>query len=175
MEAMLRLDGVWSAGNNALLRAVVQAGAAADARTGDTIALFLGFRLPNCINLTKDGLHTQIEVFDVEILQFKNNADIPGVSGIYIRKIRLFSEYRIDFFFLTFRRNRLAGQTDHFLETGISENLHPPIGQQLVTKCLAPCREEIQGIRLIVNGADAANLRCADLIHGGKRQHSAEL
>lgn len=46
MEAMLRLDGVWSAGNNALLRTVLQAGATADARIGDTIALFLGFRLP---------------------------------------------------------------------------------------------------------------------------------
>ena len=49
------------------------------------------------------------------------------------------------------------------------------IGQQLVTKRLAPCREEIQGIRLIVNGADAANLRCAVFIYGGKGQHSAEL
>lgn len=49
MEAMLRLNGVLFAGNNALLQAVVQAGVAADARIGDTIALFLGFRLPNCI------------------------------------------------------------------------------------------------------------------------------
>ena len=34
MQTMLRLDGVWPAGNNALLRAVVQAGAAADAGVG---------------------------------------------------------------------------------------------------------------------------------------------
>ena len=149
MEAMLRLNGVLFAGNNALLRAVVQAGAAADARIGDTIALFLGFCLPNRINLTEDGLHAQIEVFDVEILQLKNNADIPGVSGIYIRKIRLFREYRMDFFLLIFRRHRLAGQTDHFLEPGISENLHPSIGQQLVAERLSPCREEIQKIRLM--------------------------
>ena len=98
MEATLRLNGVLFAGNNALLRAVIQAGAAADARIGDTIALFLSLRLPNRINLTEDGLQAQVEVFDVEILQLKNNADIPGVSWIYIRKIRLFSKYRIDFF-----------------------------------------------------------------------------
>ena len=76
---------------------MVQAGAAADAGIRNAIAFFLGFRLSNRINLTEDGLHAQIEVFDVEILQLKNNADIPGVSGIYIGKIRLFREYRIDF------------------------------------------------------------------------------
>ena len=84
MEAMLRLNGVLFAGNNTLLRTVVQAGAAADARVGDTIALFLGFRLPNRINLTEDGLHAQIEGFDGEILQLKNNADIPSIFGINI-------------------------------------------------------------------------------------------
>ena len=84
MEAMLRLNGVLFAGNNALLRAVVPAGAAADTRIGDTIALFLGFRQPNRINLTEDGLHAQIEGFDGEILQLKNNADIPSIFGINI-------------------------------------------------------------------------------------------
>ena len=84
MQAMLRLDGVWSAGNNALLRTVFQAGATADARIGDAIAFVLGFRLPNRIALTEDGLHAQIEVFDGEILQLKNNADIPSIFGINI-------------------------------------------------------------------------------------------
>lgn len=142
MQTMLRLDGVLLAGNNALLRAVFHTGATADADLCDTIALFLGFRLPNRINLTEDGLHAQIEVFDVEILQLKNNADIPGVSGIYIRKIRLFSEYRIDFFLLMVSRRHLAGQTDHFFEPSISEKLHPSIGQQLVAERLASCREK---------------------------------
>ena len=58
MEAMLRLNGVLFSGNNALLRAVFQAGTTADACIGDAIALFLGFRLPNRINLTEDGIHT---------------------------------------------------------------------------------------------------------------------
>ena len=61
MEAMLRLNGVLFAGNNALLRAVIQAGAAADARIGDTIALFLSLRLPNRINLTKMGFTSKLK------------------------------------------------------------------------------------------------------------------
>ena len=43
----------------------------------------------------------------------------------------------MNLFLLILRRYRLAGQTDHFLEPGISENLYPSIGQQLVTKRLA--------------------------------------
>ena len=108
---------------------MVQAGAAADAGIGDSIAFFLGFRLPNRIALTEDGLHSQIEVFDGEIPKLKNDADIPGFTGVYICKIGLFSEYRMNLFLLILRRYRLAGQTDHFLEPGISENLYPSIGQ----------------------------------------------
>lgn len=97
MQAVLRLNGVLLTTNNAFLRAVVQAGAAADAGLGNMIALFLGFRPTDRINLAEDGLHAQVEVFDGEIPELKNDADIPGISGVHIGKIWLLCEYRIDF------------------------------------------------------------------------------
>ena len=61
MKAMLRLDGIFLTGNNALLRAMVQISIAADAGFGDTIPFFLVFRPTNGINLTEDGLQPKLK------------------------------------------------------------------------------------------------------------------
>ena len=84
MEAVLRLNGVFLAGDDALLRTVLQTNAAADAGIGDAIAFFLRCVQTDGIGLSEDGIHTQVEVFNDEVLQFKDDADIPGISGINI-------------------------------------------------------------------------------------------
>lgn len=57
MEAMLRLNGVFLAGDDALLRAVIQAGAAADTGVSDAISFFFHRTQTDGIGFSEDGVH----------------------------------------------------------------------------------------------------------------------
>ena len=97
MQAMLRLYMEWAPCCDTSLRTVFLAGSAPDTGVTDPIALWLSHCAADLIDLTEDGVYPKIKILNSKALQLKNDADISGLIGIDIRKVRLLAEYRIDF------------------------------------------------------------------------------
>lgn len=159
VQAVGGLDAVRRAGLYALLGAVGQAGAAANTIFRNSIS---SVDISPCISkdiiLSENGFHAQVEILDFSPVDFEYNANVPGIAGVDVGKIWLFSEDNIYplFLFILRRGDSFRGEPYHLLELGVAQNLHPTIRKQLPAEVLAPGGEEVHPVRLIVYGADVA-------------------
>lgn len=92
MKAVFLLNLIRSPRSNTSLRTFCLTGSAADAAVGDYISLFLYCSISQRINLAENRIDTEIKVFDISLIDAKDDADITGVAGIDIGEIRLFFE-----------------------------------------------------------------------------------
>ena len=174
MQTMLRLDTIRFVCLDTTLRTVGFAGTTLDAVVGDAEALLFRLCMAHREVGTVDGAHAKVEVFYLGIADDKDDANGAGVTGIDVHQVGLFLEDDVLPVFLFFVWHRLGNsrEANHLFELCQGVNLHVYVIDQLLTEVLSASSIEIYGIRLVVNSTDAAHLRMAVLVNGGKCQNA---
>ena len=126
---MILIDHKWTAFLNTPLRADTLTSSAADAFFTDHIPFFLRFCISQRIGLPENGIDAQIEILHLALVDAEHDADVSSIARIDIGQIWLFLKDLVPPFLLLFLRHRIrpAGETDHFLISGIAQNLDSAI------------------------------------------------
>lgn len=126
VQTVLLMDDTGTSFLNRLLRADTDTFSTADTFIRNQVSLWRNFSVSNRVAFPENRIHSQIKIFDGHISYTENDADTAGVSGINVRKIRLFFKNQIPPFLPRLFRNRFyrPGQTNHLFIHGIAEHLH---------------------------------------------------
>ena len=103
---MLLLNPIGRSFHNGSLWAKSNTVSAADTGVCDLIPILRNFPISNRVTLPENGVDPKMKVFYGHIRDSDNDADVTGVSGIYIFKIRLFLKNQITPLILFIGRNR---------------------------------------------------------------------
>ena len=141
------------------------------------VALTFCAAVSNCVDLAENRIYAEVEILNGGVLYFKADTNIPFLTGVEIREVRLLGKYSVNTRFLPFisDRERLSGQPYHLLEFRVDKYLHAPVREKFLCYILTPCGEEIQRILIVMHRAYAAYLRSAVLVNSGNVQNSYKL
>ena len=176
VQAMILLDAVHIPRRDALLRAVLQACAAANAGIGYSVT-FGGRGCPiERICRTLDGMGPEVEVIDCDVAHLEDDADIARVAWIYVGEVGLFGKDNVNPLFLLIlgRGFGCAAHANHFVEARVHERLDSAVRQKLPCHFFATSGKEIDSIGFVMDGAHAANLRGAGCVDRCERKRSSE-
>ena len=122
-------------------------------------------------------MNSQVKVVEHYVLNLKDDVDLARITGINVSKIRLLGVNHVAPVNLLGLRDGSgnAGHADHFVKPRVNERLDTPIGHKLTSHLLATCREKVDSTGLVMDGAYAANLRCATFVHGCQRERPGKL
>ena len=111
---------------NSPLRADTDTFSTTNTGIGNHISFRCNFPVPDCVAFPENRIYAEIEILDRHILYTEDNADIAGVSGVYIGEIRLFFKYQIPPLILFLRRSWFycPSHADHLFIHRITENLN---------------------------------------------------
>ena len=167
---MLRFNSVRRPFCDGSLRAARRADSAADTGVGDLIAFGADRSSSQHVALAEDGIYPEVEVRNLHVADAEHHADVPGLTGVDVGKIRLLRKDRINPFFLVVCRGCFTGKAYHFFIPGVAEHLYSAVRKEFPTEVFAPRGEKVQDIRLVMDGADIAHLRRAMLVHRGESE-----